>query len=195
MFAEPTLQDFSAWISWHLDKSAVAAQKAIAKRNVEAAARGAYRSSRTVIASWEIVQEEFDRGIDAALGELKRAIRIDLLDHDDLRRIAEEALRAFAERMKTLVIFDWLPEFKVRLSELDTRLTFALRQFAVGFLEPREPEVPLAMSNSINIGSMSGCAIQQGTKNSVQVLSVEGATKALQDLEGRWPRPVFQRIS
>lgn len=183
MFANPTLQDFSSWITWHLDKAAVAGEKAVTKVRSNFALHGASGSSREVIVALEAIHKEFDRGIDAALGELSRAIKRDLLEHDDLRRITEESLRAFAERMKAAVPLHRVPDFKAKVAELDTRLDFALRQFDVGHLDPREPEEPLTMSNSINIGVMSGGAIQQGTSESTQNFEVDLATRVLADFE------------
>lgn len=61
-----------------------------------------------------------------------------------------------------------------------------LRQFDVGFHDPAEPEVP-QVSNSINIGNMTGSTIQQGSPNASQsvqfTLNVETARTALTNFE------------
>ena len=62
---------------------------------------------------------------------------------------------------------------EAELDRLDEKIEFALRQFDVGTLDPREPEVPLSMSNSINIGTMAGGTVQQGSLYATQIAAIE----------------------
>jgi hypothetical protein len=179
MFKEPTIQDYSNWLAYHLDKAIDRARRAISQVESRTLAGGSYMSGRTVGLVFDAADEEMERGIDAALGELKRGVNRDLLDHDLLREATEKALRAFAEMMRTLVRANrWEGLGKVkdvvdrRLAGFDARVDFALHQFDVGHLDPVEPEIPLTMGNSINIGVMAGGAVQQGTNQSNQTLSV-----------------------
>jgi hypothetical protein len=74
----------------------------------------------------------------------------------------------------------------VSLRAFDEHLTFKLRQFDVRFFDPPEPEVP-QVSNAINIGTMTGSAIQQGSPGAKQrveiTLNVENVTNALTRFE------------
>ena len=193
-FAEPTLEDFDAWLAWHLDKSVESARQKIGKVTSEHAARGISRSGITITRTFTVAHEEFDVGLDTALGELKRAIRITSLDKQRLREITTERLQSYAEAMKAATGADkmrtWagnaLTHIDDRLAVFDERLSFTLRQFDVGFLDAAEPEVPLSMLNSINVGHMSGGAVQQGTVQSSQSLStinIQAAAAAVKEFE------------
>ncbi len=70
------------------------------------------------------------------------------------------------------------------LTEFDERLKFALRQFDVGFEDPPLPEEPQVTSNSIQIETMIGGGIQQGTHGSSQVITHVNAPSALRAIEG-----------
>ena len=69
--------------------------------------------------------------------------------------------------------FAKLVDIQERLSALDEKVRFAIRQFDVGFLDPPEPEAPLTMVNSMNVGMMTGGAVQQGTIKSTQNISID----------------------
>src|SRR5262249_43309511 len=145
----------------------------------------------TIVRIFGEVRKEFDAGIETALGELKRAVRKTSLDRDELRQATTKCLMNFATVIKAATesnsyralagdaIDRYLPEF-------DQHLMFKLRQFDVGFFDPPEPEIP-HLSNSINIGSMTGSAIQQGSPGASQkveiTLNVEIVTKALAQFE------------
>ena len=57
--------------------------------------------------------------------------------------------------------------FKKEFDSFDNHLSFALRQFDVGFTDPSEPEVPQMTNNSITVGNMTG-NIQQGSPGASQ---------------------------
>ena len=177
----PTIDDFTAWVDWHLEKIVIKAKKSVTQVKSNAAAAGAYQSSRTIILVFEAVHEEFDQGLDVALGELKRSCRITDLDQKLLRTTTEERLNKFVTEMKAATGAESLRNFAGGmnsnidecLNNFDKKLVFALRQFDVGLLDPLEPEAPLSMTNSINIGVMAGGAVQQGSQGATQNLSIE----------------------
>jgi hypothetical protein len=193
MFAKPTIDDYTHWIKWHLSKAAEDAERAINIVVAKSSTAGAYRSGRTIVLVFEEAFSSFDKGVDTALGELKRALRLTDLNRFELRSITEVQLQGFAERVKKLTRYEQLREFagpksvNERLAQFEERLAFTLRQFDVGFLDPLEPEVPLSMNNHINIGVMSGGAVQQGTSHSKQdshtEIDVQLARDALQSFE------------
>jgi hypothetical protein len=63
----------------------------------------------------------------------------------------------------------------------DQYLTFAVRQFDIGFFDPQEPEVP-QVSNSITIGSMAGGAIQQGSPGANQSAQITVNVQTVTDV-------------
>ena len=69
----------------------------------------------------------------------------------------------------------------------DQHLLFAIRQFDVGFFQPAEPEMPGVHNAIINVGSMIGSTIQQGSPAATQTtqitLKVDLARTALAELE------------
>jgi hypothetical protein len=92
----------------------------------------------------------------------------------DLRHTTVSCLENFAITMKALTRADQYRSLAGRavdekLAVLDNYLTFAIRQFDSGFLDPAEPERP-TVNNSINIGTMTGSAVQQGSANATQAV-------------------------
>jgi hypothetical protein len=80
--------------------------------------------------------------------------------------------------------------------EFDKKVKFALRHFEVGNLRPSQPEIPPSMKNEINIEQMLGGAVQQGTRNSTQTVSVtinfaemRNALASLENTLGEHPPP------
>jgi len=151
------------------------------------AQRGLGTSGVVIAAIFADVQKEFEEGIADALGELKRAIRTTKLDRHELRQAALQCLENFtigckaatgADRFRSLPSMgDYIDR---RLREFDEVLRFKIRQFDVGFLDPQEPEVP-HVSNTINVESMIGSTIQQGSSRATQTVQFTlniGATGA-----------------
>ncbi len=160
MFADPTINDYVDNIRWHLDK----------------ALRGILSSSMTVMRVIGDVKKEFDVGVEAALGELRRAVSKTRLDPQELRQATAQCLANFAIATKGVAAFTRIDvhvpgAFEKWEKELNADLAFKLRQFDVGFLIPNEPEVP-QVSNAINIGSMTNSAVQQGSPGATQSQSV-----------------------
>lgn len=178
MFAEPTIDDFKNWIDWHLRRAADGAERGIGSTIVKMNAVGRYRSGATVEAVFTEAKAVLELGIDAALGELKKAIRADRLDKVTMRQETEAQLRVFLARVKTATRHDKLREFagdrivQPRLQACNELLDFKLRQFDVGFFDPDEPEARPPVKNQINIDTMVGSAIQQGTTGSIQSVQV-----------------------
>jgi hypothetical protein len=188
MFAEPTINDFLQLIDWHISKAQDRASQAVNQVRREAAARGTLNSGGTVIFGVQAVRKEFDSGVEAVLGELKRIIQTTKLDSDKLRESAEQRLTNFAIAAKAVAqtpeasgmgMGDYINE---QFAAFDRHLQFTVRQFDVGFFDPAEPEVP-TVANSITIGSMTGSTIQQGSPGAQQTVSItfniESITNAL----------------
>src|SRR6476620_7696774 len=102
MFAEPTINDFLQLIDWHISKAQDRASQAVNQVRREAAARGTLNSGGTVIFGVQAVRKEFDSGVEAVLGELKRTIQTTKLDSDKLRESAEQRLTNFAIAAKAV---------------------------------------------------------------------------------------------
>src|SRR5262245_37924370 len=174
MFAQPTIDDFAALLDWHLDKTATAAEQQYKAITTRRNALGAYRSGGTVIEVFDAVHKEFGKGLEAALGELKRIASKTTLDRDHMRRLTEERLRTFMDRCKastksaTLRTFAPPGPVDERLAKFEAILRHHLRQFDVGFLEVAEPEVPTIMNANVIADNVSGVAIQQGSDQSTQ---------------------------
>jgi len=177
MFAEPTINDFICNIRWHLDKALTNARRKVEEARAIAALRGLSLSGNALIAIVAEVRREFEGGIEVVLGELKRAIRITKLDRNELRQEAVRGLENFAHSCKGMIEDN---SFRQRLNlgdyidenqRIDEVLKFTIRQFDVGFFDPQEPEVP-PMSNTINIGTMTGSAIQQGSPHAKQAVQM-----------------------
>jgi hypothetical protein len=192
VFAEPTINDFLARIDWHTAKALDRAKRALSDVRAQAAVHRAINSSRAVINSFEAVRKEFDSGVEAVLGELKRVIRTTTLDQNDLRQLTAKRLSTFAAAAKAIA---QTPEasgmgmgqyLDQQFAALDQDLQFSIRQFDVGFFDAPEPEIP-PVGNSITIGSMTGSTIQQGSpgaKQTVEItLNVESVTNALARFE------------
>jgi hypothetical protein len=202
MFAEPTINDFIERIDWHTTKAVDRATRAVNDVRGQAAFHGAINSSRAVINSFEAVRKEFDSGLEAVLGELKRVIHATALDRNDLRQMAVQRLTNFAAAAKAIAqtpeasgmgMGEYLSQ---QFALMDQHLQFSIRQFEVGFFDGPEPEVP-PVGNSITIGSMIGSTIQQGSpgaKQSVEVtLDVEAIRKALDVFQAALPASTVPR--
>jgi hypothetical protein len=175
MFAEPTINDFIARIDWHTAKALDRAARAVNDVRGQAALRGAINSSGAVINSFEAVRKEFDSGLEAVLGELKRVIETTALDRDDLRQVAVQRLTNFAAAAKAIAqtpeasgmgMGEYLSQ---QFAVMDQHLQFSIRQFDVGFFDAPEPEIP-PVGNSITIGTMTGSTIQQGSPGAKQTV-------------------------
>ena len=195
MFTDPTLELFREFIQSHLDQAAEHAVRAVDQIWAQHAARGLLNSGATVKRSLEAAQEAFEKGADAALGELRRAVERTRLDRDELRRITQNELGTFASRAKAAAKPQQLRKFgsgvdkavNEGLAKIDERLAFKLRQFDAGFFVPAEPEVPPSVQNTMTIGNMYGGAAQQGTHSSMQTatstVNVSATSAALGSLE------------
>lgn len=185
MFSKPTLDDYERWIDWHLHNATEETEFAINAVKRRNAAAGAYQSGSTVIGVFKEVQVGFEKGVTAALGELKRAIRTTTLDGTALRNITETRLKGFADEIKAATNSDKLKEFAgdkpvdERIAKIDQHLVFSLRQFDVGFMDPAEPEIPPTTNNHVAIGVMSGGAVQQGTSHLTQTIHNKIDTKRI----------------
>jgi hypothetical protein len=175
LLAEPTLDDFADWIDWHISRAHKRAQEAVNQTRAEFAGHNRFLSGARVLNSIEASRKEFEAGVETVLGELKRSIKRTTLDRHELRRITAKRLTDFAEKSKAAahVTGDQaLRGTEKHVSEqfvaFDQYLKFALRQFDVGNLDPVEPEVPPVANNSINVGTMTGSVIQQGSPGASQ---------------------------
>ena len=99
MFAEPTINDFVELIDWHIANALKSADRAVNGVRGEFKA-GVFQSGRRIIFSIEAARKEFEAGVEAVLGELKRTIRKNKLDPKDLRQHAGERLLKFANDAK-----------------------------------------------------------------------------------------------
>ena len=174
MFAAPTIDDFKRLLDWHLDKAVGLSERSYKAISHRRAAHGRFQSGGTIIEVFDAAHGEFSKGVEAALGELKRIATKATLDRNEMRRLTEERLRSFAARCKAAAKPDMLRSFgpvgpiQERLDKFDMVLEYNLRQFDVGFLEVAEPEFPPTMSTSIIADNVSGVAIQQGSPHSTQ---------------------------
>jgi hypothetical protein len=190
MFAEPTINDYQNWVRWHLKKALTNAEGAVGQIRAEHAARGILDSSMTVMRVIGDVKKEFDAGVEAALGELHRAVSKTKLDPQELRQATAQCLANFANATKRVAAIarnaHAADQFDKWEKALDADLAFKLRQFDFGFFVPNEPEVP-QVSNEINIGSMTNSAVQQGSPGAIQsqnvAIQVDEATAAIAAIE------------
>jgi len=195
MFRDPTINDFIGWQRFHLDKAAEEVRRAVRARQASLAARGLGQSGAMIEGVLDDIHTGFDRGVETALGELKRAVRTTKLDPADLRQMTAQLLGQYTIDVKAAIpkhvaeppFPNLEPYVAKRIASLDELLTFKLHQFDVGFLVPEEPEVPaVTNNNSINVGSMVG-AIQQGSPNAQQTVQasvdVQSVSRALDALE------------
>lgn len=190
MYAEPTIQDFLELIDWHISKALDRATQRVSQVRGEAAGHGRLNSGMTVILSVEAVRKEFDSGVEAVLGELKRVARKTKLDREDLRQNAFRRLENFITAAKAVAQTPEASSFPSnqldeRLAAFDKHLWFAKRQFDVGFLEPAEPEAP-PVTNAINIGSMTNSAIQQGSPGAKQTVEFTFKHRCRLDCAGQF---------
>jgi hypothetical protein len=88
-----------------------------------------------------------------------------------------------ASSFRQLAMEDYIDK---KLREFDEVLEFKIRQFDVGFFDSQEPEVP-HMANTINIGTMTGSAIQQGSPHAKQAVHARNPAKAPRDHHGGFP--------
>jgi hypothetical protein len=173
--AKPTLDTYAEWTSDHLNRSIGDIGRSTTEIAARHNAKGAYRSGATIIVTYREAHEHFEKGLKAALGELKRAGRITDIDAGELRAKTEDLLRDYAEKAKTATRPDVLRQFAgprlvdERIAMFDQKLDFALKHFDAGFLDPAEPEPPPSMS--MTVGTMIGGAVQQGTVSSAQHVS------------------------
>jgi hypothetical protein len=191
VFARPTINDFYDLIRWHLGKASERASLGVQKVRREFSAAGALDSGRSVIYTFQAARQEFDGGVEAVLGELKRVKRSTKLDSNDLRQAAIGELTNFAMAIKAIAktpeASGTMEKFVAEQGQaIDQHLQFAVRQFDIGFFNPTEPEVP-PVTNNITVGSMTGSAIQQGSPNAKQTvefkLDVHTLQKAVADFE------------
>src|SRR5215831_15287368 len=96
MFADPTISDYRDWIRWHLKKALTNAELKVGKIRAEHAAQGILDSSMMVMRVIGDVKKEFDVGVEAALGELRRAVSKTRLDPQELRQATAHCLVNFA---------------------------------------------------------------------------------------------------
>jgi hypothetical protein len=201
MFAKPKIDDFQANLRRHLDEATDRAKRAVRQIKSEHAAHGRLNSGSTIIRTYEAVKNEFDAGVNAALGEVKRAFLKTKLDHGELWRVTEQCLAQFTAE------FNKITKTKtnrmrgaaaLNLTPFNDDLSFKVRQFKVGKFDPLEPEVPQESevpqglevpqeSNAINMGSMAGSTIQQGSPDAQQnvrfTLNINSAQMALLNFE------------
>jgi hypothetical protein len=177
VFAEPTIDDFNDLIEWHLDKALERAARAVTEVRGEFARAGGVLHSGAVTHSLEAARREWDSGAEAVLGELRRVVRITNLDRNELRQHTVQSLMGFAGRAKAAFPMNEARSLGMtnaveeQFAAFDRHVQFQIRQFDVGFLDPAEPEIP-PVANSITIGSMTGCTIQQGSPGAKQTVEV-----------------------
>src|SRR4029450_4374284 len=111
MFAQPTMDDFLRRLDWHLEKAVGLSERSQNAITARHAAQGRLRSGATIKAVYESAHVEFAKGVEAALGELKRIALKTALDRDQMRRLTEERLRAFVERCKAATKPEMLRSF------------------------------------------------------------------------------------
>lgn len=189
MTSKPTYEHFKNWIAFHLNKAVETTGKEVSGLISMLNAKGAYHSGRAILLIFEEVDRGLEMGINAALGETKRVARLTDLAETELRKITEKELHSFVNQLKIMSKADQMRDWGAprvvseRLAKLDERLSFTLQNYDIGFLDPSEPELPPTMSNNINIGNMSGGAIQQGTSHSALNQSNFNLSEAQQVLE------------
>lgn len=195
-FDQPTLDDFADWIGGHLERALEDFTRKLGKVQSEAAAHGHHRSSVTIKRTMEVAHEEFDKGIDAALGALKGAILKTQLDKHKLREITEQKLRSFADDIKVLSNADkmlhWAgPAKKLlndKLAEFDTKINRVMRQFDVGFYDPVELEMPPSVTNTLQVEKIEGSAVALGSHHLIQnittnTVNIDEARAAVAEFE------------
>ena len=176
VYKSPTLDDFAARIDWHLNKAKGIGLASIEGIEAKANATGRYYSGIRIKLVIDAALSEFDKGVSAALGELKRVAALGVLDNCEMRSLTGERLKEFAAQMRKATRPSKLKEFgpvdKIdeMMAEFDARLNYQLRQFDVGFADPPLPEEPQVTHNNIRVQTMIGGAIQQGVQGSSVVV-------------------------
>ncbi len=158
-----------ALIDWHIGKAPNRAGWAVAQVRAQGTVHG--RSSRIVLLLCDAIRGEFEKGVEAVLGELSRVIRTTDLDRNELRQRTIERLNQYAAAMKAImprseasILPGYITE---QFAALDDHLQFSVRQYDVGFFMPSEPEVP-QVSNAITINEMNNSVVQQGSPGATQ---------------------------
>ena len=197
MFAEPTPNDFLAWVNSLLDKATNQARRGVEQIERDAARTG--QTGNAIARTFKQVRAQFEAGIEDALGALQRAVRETKLDPSMLRQLTVQQLQNFLLVMKAATKSDQMQRFgpgvqehaNKELAALDTYLQYAVRQFDVGFLRPIEPEAPTIMTNNtMTIGSVSGGSIQQGSHGVLQNISFHIST--VSDFLGAFERALAE---
>ena len=185
MLTDPTIDDFSAWINFHLERAEQKSQTEINKVISHAAGRGMLHSGGTVHGIIGAVEKEFEIGVENALGELRRAIRAGKIDKQLLRQRTEASVREFLRRLKNQIGAQTnkiisgnvgvARHVDDKVAALESYLNLHLRQFDTGLYTPNEPVREGAMiDNSIKIGgAVTGSAIQQGSPGAQQNLQAD----------------------
>jgi hypothetical protein len=186
MFADPTLDDFTRRLNWHVTQRKGDCANGINAIARKFAAAGRHRSGSCATSILAVIEANLDDTADAILGELRRALDTTSLGKTALRKEAERALWSFLFEAKYLFRPHQVdsPPITHRVTQLDGQLRFLLRQFDVGLSQPIEPETAPTMANSINIGLMSGGSFQQGTGNIIHNTSVKINVAAARDALG-----------
>src|SRR5262245_60995429 len=96
MSTRPTLDDFAARIDCHLKKAHDACRRSIRAVEFKANAEGLLRSGPRIVKTFDAAHVEFENAVAAALGELKRITRLDVLDAQEMRQVTIERLQEFA---------------------------------------------------------------------------------------------------
>jgi len=174
MFVEPTLDDFTRRLRWHLAREKSDCSNAINVVARKFVAAGRHGLGSCAINTLTAVETGLDKAAEAILGELTRALHTTQLAKTSLREEAEKTLRAFLFEAKALFRPHQVDSTAItqRVLLLDDRLRFLLRQFDIGFSQPHETEAPPTLANSVNIGVMSGGTFQQGAENTITNTSV-----------------------
>lgn len=179
MWHIPTLDDFSAWIEWHLDKELRGAEQRVNEIRNLSAIQQRFHGGGVPLEILEAVHGYHERGINNALGEAWRASEKGILEIEELEGVTNEKLQNVNKEMKATAqealrntaAPSLGPTIEQEFEKFDRTTSFYLRQFSVGHFVPSEPEHPPSMKNDIRIENMHGGAIQQGTTNSKQAVS------------------------
>ncbi|MGE8940648.1 hypothetical protein ACO2I3_01915 [Leptospira interrogans] len=169
---EPNLEDYESLIKAHLAKLFENATRAL--RDIEAKARMHGRSGRVALVLSAVVLEEFEKGLELALTELKRVSKRTQLDGYLLRQSTGRLLSTFQEDLTVAAkpyltrAFMGAKAIEGELGKLEALRQSKLRFYDIGLFDPSEPAANSNVSNHLSIGVMSGGAVQQGTVGSKQ---------------------------
>ncbi len=182
MVTQPTIELFSEFLDDIIACATEELGRALAQARLRLGRDNAQYSSRALHVIFDIAHKEYNAALDRAFGALKQANEKSGLNTEELRSITESKLREFAESVKQMNRAEKLPQACLgtmgsyvgdQLLKFDKRLDFLLRQFDAGFYEPACAEIVAPMKNTINISNMDGGAIQQGTQQSTQNISIQ----------------------